>query len=283
MSESFCTYEGQRDDVIVAYVYDDIEPAARAGFETHLARCSVCRDEVAALGVVRHQLARWSPPEPRVLARAAAGAQAERLAGKPPARPERSAWDLLGDIPAWAQVAAALLVLGVSAGIANIEVRYDANGLAVRTGWSERPAASAPAVSPAVASQAAPENARANGSAGAGAADVATGSPEWRADLAALEQALRAEIAASTTAQAAPGGDPVLRRVQALIAESERRQQSELALRVAEVVADVSAQRQADLYRIQRAIGAVEINAGVAVTRNQQLINNLALKAGQRQ
>ena len=40
------------------------------------------------------------------------------------------------DLPVWAQVAAALLVLGVSAGIANLDVRYDQSGLTIRTGWS---------------------------------------------------------------------------------------------------------------------------------------------------
>jgi hypothetical protein len=52
---------------------------------------------------------------------------------------------------------------------------------------------------------------------------------------------------------------------------------------VAEVMTEVGAQRQADLVRIQRAIGAVETSAGVAVMRNQQMINTLALRAGQRQ
>ena len=40
-------------------------------------------------------------------------------------------------MPAWAQVAAALFVLGVSATIANLDVRYDRSGLTIRTGWSK--------------------------------------------------------------------------------------------------------------------------------------------------
>ena len=45
-----------------------------------------------------------------------------------------------------------------------------------------------------------------------------------------------------------------MRRVRALLEESEKRQQRELALRVAEVLRDVNAQRQADLMKIDRSL-----------------------------
>ena len=43
----------------------------------------------------------------------------------------RSRWK-----PALGLAAAAVLVLAVASAIANLEVKYDANGLVVRTGWA---------------------------------------------------------------------------------------------------------------------------------------------------
>jgi hypothetical protein len=74
----------------------------------------------------------------------------------------------------------------------------------------------------------------------------------------------------------------VLRRVRALLDESEKRQQRELALRVAEVVRDVNAQRQADLVKIDRSLGVVQNNLGVEVMKQRQSLN-LLYRASQRQ
>jgi hypothetical protein len=46
--------------------------------------------------------------------------------------------------------------------------------------------------------------------------------------------------------------------MRALIEESERRQQRELALRLAQVVQDVETQRRADLVQIEQNIGHIE-------------------------
>ena len=61
----------------------------------------------------------------------------------------------------------------------------------------------------------------------------------------------------------------MLRRVRALVDESEQRQQRELALRVAEVLRDVNAQRQADLVKIDRSLGVVQNNLGVEVMKQR--------------
>src|SRR5205814_7784857 len=97
MNEMPCTYGEARDEAIVALLYDETDgsPAARA-FAAHLQACAHCRAEVAALRGVRTQLARWSPPEPVNLQVGIGNVQ--------------SAW--WRQIPAWAQVAAALLFLG---------------------------------------------------------------------------------------------------------------------------------------------------------------------------
>jgi len=252
MSEINCGYPGDRDETLVAYLYDDIDPADRAAFDGHLATCAPCRAELAALGGVRTQIERWTPP-----------AFERPSAPSAVAAPER--W--WRDIPAWAQVAAALLVMGVAAGIANLDVRYDRDGLTIRTGWSKTPAAVA-------ASAAAP----------APIAPTADGAP-WRADLTALEQQLRTEFHASSIAAGAappmvrsvstPNDADLERRVRALIEDSERRQKSELALRVAQVMRDVDAQRRADLVKIDQSLGQLSNNTGVEVMRQRQLLNYL--------
>ena len=55
----------------------------------------------------------------------------------------------------------------------------------------------------------------------------------------------------------------ILRRVRALVEESEQRQQRELALRVAEVISDINAQRQAELKRIDLSLQDVKSKLGV--------------------
>ncbi|MGE5246016.1 MAG: anti-sigma factor family protein [Betaproteobacteria bacterium] len=248
MTETHCSYPGDRDGVLVAYLYDDIDPSARASFEAHLMTCVTCHGELDALRGVRSRLGRWAPPEP---AHAPAAAS-----------PARAWWR---EIPVWAQVAAALLVLGVSAGIANLDVRYDQSGLSIRTGWS-RPTVSAQAASPVAAPADAP----------------------WRGDLAAFEQRLRTEFHAADvgvvpTPVAAAGRPPapaldeadVLRRVRELVNDSERRQERELALRIAQVVRDVDVQRRADLVKIDRSLGQVQSNTGIEVLRQRELLNYL--------
>jgi anti-sigma factor RsiW len=266
MMETMCTYTG-RDDLLIAYLYDEIAPAERTAFTAHLAACGRCSRELGELRGVRSTLSVWTPPEPaRATSHEPPGSEPRAASHEP--RATRQWWH---EIPAWAQVAAALLVLGVSAGIANVDVRHDQSGWTLRTGWSTTPAAVS------------------TGPAAAHAAPVPAGSSApWRADLAALEQQLRTELhavpppsrvvsAASTISDA-----ELRRRVRSILDESERRQESELALRVAEVLKDVSAQRQADLVKIDRSLGVIQSNTYGEAMKQRELINYL-VKVQQKQ
>jgi hypothetical protein len=261
MIETACTLQ-RRDEILVAYLYDDLEPDQRQTFAAHLSVCATCRNELDELRGVRIDLAQWTPPAP-----------ARVLTFQPmPERRGRVASALAG-IPAWTQVAAALLVLGVAAAIANFEVRVDDSGFTVRTGWA---ATSGPAAESG-ASAAAPAPA---------AASAGSDAP-WRVDLAALETALRADLqrAAPAAPRAAADSDnaALLRQVRALIAASESSQRRELALRVAEVARDFQVQRTADLQRIQGSFTVLETRTTGEMVKQRQVINNLATWASQRQ
>jgi len=261
MNHSVCTYPGDRDEALVTFLYDDRSlDGERAAFGAHLASCGLCRDELDALKAVRGQLGRWNPPEPTFAI----------TFSDPPARASTQQQSPVSNqqwwkaVPAWAQVAAALLLVGVSAAIANLDVRYDQQGLRVRTGWSQ-PRDAAPGAATVVAQT-----------------PARPGAAPWKADLTALEQQLKAEMrvvrAGPATAQVQPaavhGSDAdIVRRVRALVDESEKRQQRELALRIAELLRDVNVQRQADLAKVNRALGAVENNLGVEVLKTRQQVN----------
>ena len=70
----------------------------------------------------------------------------------------------------------------------------------------------------------------------------------------------------------------MLKQVRALIANSERRQQLELALRVGDVINDVQAQRRADLLKIDRSIGLIQNSTGMEVLRQREMLNSLAVR-----
>ena len=269
MTDMLCGYI-DRDETIVAFLYDDLDAGRRRDFEAHVLTCAVCREEVAGLQSVRTQLARWQPP---------AVVSLQSQSQSPASGRTPQAW--WRTIPAWAQVAAALLFLGVSAGIANLDVRYDQNGLTVRTGWSQ-----AKSSLPTDLSAEAPGAKAEAQSAKVGGSGAAEDRP-WRSDLAALEQQLKTEFHASQVSssigpqsvRAASSADAeTLRRVRALLEESEKRQQRELALRVAEVLQDVNRQRQADLVKVD----SMQNRLGVEVLQQRQSLNYF-MRVNQRQ
>ena len=270
MSDILCSYH-DREATLMAYLYDEIAPPDRETFDAHLTTCARCRVELNGLRGVRVRLGEWATPQshksqvesrksgvaslesvtslesggPRLMSDGFGGAR--RAAGNTGRR---------GTIPAWAQAAAAMLALGVSAGVANLTIHYDAkNGLNIHTGWSraatDRSGSAQPASSPTAASP---------------AADGVS-----RAELTALTDQLRREMQTiATPASTAPLNEAeVVRRVKGLLDETERRHERELALRVAEVMRDINAQRQADLVKIDQNL----TQGRVEVLRNRQMLD----------
>jgi hypothetical protein len=240
---------------LISYLYGESSPEEGAAVESHLATCPACAAEYAGLQDVRVQLAGWQPPDVDL------GFKMTRANAPAPAPSRRFL-----QLPAWAQAAAAVLVLSAGAAIANLEIRYGSDGMTIRTGWRQNGDAKTLAV-------AAPA---------AGPMRTAVHDDAWKAALADSEKRLRAEFAAQRTVTPQPlltrtgaTNEDVLRQVRALIDESERRQQRELALRVAQVSADVESQRRADLVRIEQNMGQIEGLTGAEAARQRELLNYL--------
>jgi anti-sigma factor ChrR (cupin superfamily) len=238
-------------ETLVAYLYDDIDPATKDAVAGHLAGCARCRDEVTALGGVRHALTAWTPPAPDLRFTVVPESAVANVIA-----PDVPAWRR---VPVWAQFVAATLALAVGASVANVQVRRDERGWTLSTGWMAAPSAAAtPAVTP-------------------GTGD------DWKAALASLEQSLRRDLAARPAADGEPGSADAgtLARVRALIEASEKRQQQELALRLTQFGRDIDLQRRADLVRVEQGIGQLEGRTGAEVARQREAINYL-IRAGLR-
>ncbi len=259
-------------ETLLAYVYGECEAAERRLVEAHLAGCAACADEVAGLGAVRSALKAWTVTVPDTGVRLVTerGEAAAAPVSKPSASVLRPSRWWQAPLPALGRLAAAILLFAGGAALANLEIRYDQDGFAVRTGWSRQassPAAqqaAAPAARDAVAPSVVPQ--------------------PWRADLAALERRLREEFN-SPTGQVAPlraavpgpalDDRAIMARVSEMIAASEQRQQREMAYRISGLLNELSAQRQNDLLRVQQGLGVLEGTTGAEVMRQRQLLNYL--------
>ena len=244
---------------LVAYLYDELDELTRRRIDEHLRVCAICTAEVGGLSGVRQELAAWVPPEAE-LGFAVVPRARDENAAPAPVLPPAHGWHL-PDVPAWAQAAAAVLVLAAGLAIANVQVRYNADGLVVTTGWMTRQAPPAATTATRVP-------------AGAPAPDA-----DWRPALAALESTLRGEIRAARTT-AAPvnasnvkGTDLPMQRVAQLIEESEQRQQRQLALRLTQFNRDLEVQRRSDLVRINQGFGQFEGRAGAEIARQRQMLD----------
>ena len=244
---------------LLDYLYDELPASDRAAFEHHLNECSDCRTELAQLGGTRLALASWSPPESELGFRIVRNTEPE---------PRRVWW---GMRPAWGLLAAAaVLVLAAAVVVANLEVRYDNDGFVVRTGWAPT-AAGGPAAAEGAARS------------------VAGTSEQWKAvvnevqrletRLRQLEQSAR-PVRAATVDDVAPArarmsDAELLRAVKKIIADSETRQQRELALRVTQLVRDFDATRAGDLARVEQGLRRVQGVTDAELIRQRATLDHL--------
>ena len=248
------TFTCDDKQTLIAYLYDELDAAARSRVDAHLLVCTRCAAEVRTLGNVRAELAEWTPPDAELGFAVVRKSDQQRAKVLRPA-PGVEWWQT---VPTWARAAAAVLVLAAGAAIANIQVRSNAEGFVVTTGWM---APQQPALS------AAPE---------AAGRDV----EGWQTALASLERQLRSEIQSSRQNEAvrvsAPADQATIRRVQQLLAASEERQDRELALRFTQFAREMDMMRRADFQRITRGFGQFDEQ----MFRQQQLLNNIVRVSG---
>jgi hypothetical protein len=239
---------------LVGYLYDELDAAGRRAFETHLLTCGECRAELGGLRATRGHIATWAPPQPELGLRMVHGAAGPAAAPRVRYAP-------------WGLAAAAALVLAASAAVANVEVRYGADGLVVRTGWgrAEAPVAAVPTRDVAVASS----------------QEVA--SIDRR--LKEIESALSASSAPGMQAVSAPAlnEDEVLRRVRQLISESESRQQRESVQRMAQVFQDFDRLRRSDLAVLQQGLGQYQGVTNLEIAQYRDAVNQLLVRTAARQ
>jgi hypothetical protein len=253
-----------KQDDLVSYLYDELDSPSRAAFEAHVRGCADCRTELASLQSLRSDLTAWTPPAPDF---------AFRIVDEPKViRPHVSAWRSWLT-PAAGLAAAAVLVLAAAAGLARIEVHSGPDGFTLRTG-----ASAASVVDTARATL------------GYTAHDVnlpladdgAFGVLERR--ISALEAASHgnANVRNASTLSARSSDEEILRVVRDLLTQSESRQKGELALRIAQVIRDVDAQRVADLTRVQQGIVRIDANVTEEANAHRELMNYILTNSKQK-
>jgi anti-sigma factor ChrR (cupin superfamily) len=229
-------------ELLVSFVYDELDSGERELFRAHLSACAECREEVAGLRTTQRHLASWAPPEPDL------GFRIIRHSAQPaPARRVSALWGL---------AAAAVLVLAAGAALANIDVRYDANGLVLRTGWQRPGSTAAPGVT---------------------AAGVTT--VDWKQQAEALERRVRQLEASASTVSTAAEPDAsdaaVLKRVNALLDQSETRQQRALAARISQLARDIDARRKVDLAVIDQGLMRLQATNSVELRQSRDLVQRM--------
>ena len=249
---------------LVSYLYNDGSPDELASIAAHVQSCDACTEELAALGDTREVLSGWSPP-PTELGLTLSSSDALPVAAATIAGPSVTAavaevpWRRQST-PVWMQAVAASMVF--------------AAGMAIGAGRG-----AAPVASNAVAEAGQP-------AAGPAATASKTESVS-HSELADLEQRLRAELARLTPVSPAPAqtaartdDEALMKRVRALLSESEEKQRGELALRTAQVLRDMEIQRKVDMATVQQNIGQIQGTTGAELKQQRELYNMLMNRAG---
>jgi hypothetical protein len=228
------TFECGDSDALVAYLYEECEPAIREVIASHLSRCESCSSEVDGLGWTRRRLQAWTPRVPELGFQLPVATQESRLPW----------WR--APLPAWAQAVAALLIFGV--------------GLSV--GLARGPAS----VSPQVSSME-PVTTK---------TDTAS-----RTELSELAKSLRSEMTQMRTAATTPvrqatySDDDTMKKVEALVAQSEERQRREFTLRSVEMARDFEAQRRIDMATVRETVGQFQGAAGTEIRQQREAIDRI--------
>jgi putative zinc finger protein len=242
-------------ELLVSFLYDEIDPAAKRQFQKHLATCIDCRDELAELGAARAQIAMWTPPDADL---------GFRIVREAESRKRRwFQWS-----PAWGLAAAAVVLLAVSAAIANLDIRYGDEGLVVRTGWNH----GADTAQQSAATNVTPV--------------------DWKAQADQLDRRLRELEQAMSSRQGSAvqnastsdmSNDALLQRVRDIVGQSETRQQRAFTARLVEMTREFDARRQLDLATIDQGMTRLQNTSGAELRQYRELVNRQFRQAAYQQ
>jgi hypothetical protein len=111
-------------EALIAYLYDECEPPERESIAAHVALCAVCTDEIQSLRDTRAHLGAWSPPSTALgfqIVRTEADQPVNVLPFAGPAsRSSQSGGWWRQPLPAWAQVAAAVVIFAAGMGVSAV-------------------------------------------------------------------------------------------------------------------------------------------------------------------
>jgi anti-sigma factor RsiW len=238
-------------DLVLDYLYGELQPSERETFERHLASCANCRDEVNGFRATRTKLALWAPPEPDLGFEIVRRPAAERAPSAP--------WWRVS--PVWGLAAAALVTLAVSAAIANVDITVGSNGMTIRTGWNR-----ATTQAPVTASVAPADVDR-----------LALRLKDVETQLAAAKQTPTTVPASTNPARMSDA--ELLRVVRQLISNSEQRQEGMLARQIIQMSRDVETARRVDNDRLRAGLIQLQGTA-LDTSRRQRVLEDQIVRAG---
>ena len=244
-------------EALVAYLYNEGDPAEGDAVAAHVAGCPSCAEEIAGLQSTRRLLATWAPPD-AALGFQITGPQADAtsnvvdIASRGATR--GSAW-WRQPLPAWAQAAAAVLIFAVGLLLGGVRTPSEPAPLAA----TARPAATATA--PA-------------GTPGISRADLARVEERLRAIEAAGARGAAQAVTVTPVRTAAPADDrALLQRVEALIAASEERQRRENITMMANLAREFETQRRVDLRQVEDRLGRIQGTTGLELQQQRDMLN----------
>jgi hypothetical protein len=239
------------EEALVDYLYEEGDAAERLKIAQHLQDCATCSVAVLELQAVRGILSDWTPP-------------AAHLGFKIVQEPTKTSWWRPGMTAAslrstGLQAAAAALIFAAGVAVSQLNVEYGDGAVTVRTRSAALPAnapvAAVPVATPARAlSEAAP-------------------APDFSANQTARPEPSSREISPAAIQE-------LERRIEARIAQSEARQQRELALRLTQMGREVDTQRVADLMRVEQTFGQLENQTGAEIAQQRELMDYIVKTSG---
>lgn len=227
-----------RKELLVSFLYDEIDSASKREFQKHLTTCVECRDELAELGATRAQIATWTPPDADLGFRIIREADVSKR--------RWFQWS-----PAWGFAAAAVVLLAIGAAIANLDIRYGSDGLIVRTGWNH---------GVELAQQSAATNVT---------------PVDWKTQADQLDRRLRELEQTVSTRQGSGLQNASMseERVRAIVGQSETRQQHAFAARLADLTREFDARRRLDLATIDQGMTRLQNTSGAEIKQYRELVN----------